>query len=375
MVAGAATVFVVALALDSGVGRRELVVPLLGAVVVAVWILPVLGVAVPDVVRVALVWGSLGIVNIGADQFGFGDDVQVSLLLGVVLVGDVVGTGHLATAMVATVAGFVVTLPPLLPYNGSEDFMWAIPVGLAVMTGVFIRAMLRALVQLSVAQDALAVQAASDERRRIAREIHDVVAHSLTVTMLHLTAARMAVARGDSGEATDALEEAERAGRQSLADVRRTVGLLRSGADGDAGGQTPMPVATDLAGLVDSYRDAGLVVDATMRGDLAAVAPGVGLAMYRIVQESLANVARHGRDATVTVVVEAADPVHVVVRSAGSRVAPAGRSGSGIAGMRERAEALGGRCTAGPDGDHAWVVDAVLPRSTGDAPVLDGATR
>jgi len=259
------------------------------------------------------------------------------------------------------------------PYD--DSFIWFIGITLGWAGGFSAQSQFRLMAQMKASQETMAVRAVAEERARIAREIHDVVAHSLTVAMLHLTAARMAVARGDSGEATDALEEAERAGRLSLADVRRTVGLLRSGVDGEGGGQAPMPAATDLAGLVDSYRDAGLVVDTTMRGDLAAVGPGVGLALYRIVQESLANVARHGRDATVTVAVEAADPVHVVVRSTGSRVAPPGRSGSGIAGMRERAEALGGRCTAGPDGDQAWVVDAVLPQSAGDAPVLDGATR
>lgn len=362
--AGVATVFVVAIALDDGVGRREVVIPLLAAVTFVVWYLPSLGVRVPDLARAATTLGVIGFVNAAADRFGFATDtddgVQLSLLIAMILVGELVGTAPWSIAAAAVVGMIVITSPQLLPYDGDQRFAWIMPVGLAVMTGGFIRSMMRALTQLSVAQEALAHQAASDERRRIAREIHDVVAHSLTVTMLHLTAARLAVARGASGEATDALEEAERAGRQSLADVRRTVGLLRTGAGRLPDSEAPMPLAVDVVTLVDEYRDAGLGVELVVDGDLATVEPGVGLALYRIVQESLANVARHAPGATVAVSVRTADPARVAVRSRGGRTTVGGPPGSGITGMRERAEALGGRCSAGPDGDCGWVVEAVL---------------
>jgi len=245
------------------------------------------------------------------------------------------------------------------------------------MVGVFLRALVRALTELEAAQQELASQAARDERRRIAREVHDVVAHSLTVTMLHLTAARLAVGRGDNVDATEALEEAERAGRQSLADVRRTVGLLR--ADDERAPSThptddvlrPMPRANDLPRLVADYRAAGVSVELSVAGEMAAIDPTVSLAVYRIVQESLANVARHAPGAAATVSINVSDPVLVRVESTGGNIGlavAASGSGSGLVGMRERAEALGGRCTAGPCGD-GWAVEASLPRPSIDTRV------
>ncbi len=124
-----------------------------------------------------------------------------------------------------------------------------------------------------------------------------MIAHSLAVAMLHLTAARLAVRRGDSAAANEALEEAEQAGRHSLAEVRRTIGLLRQ----DSTIEPPAPMATDLGELVDGFRSAGLQVELTVEGELAALSPQVGLALYRIVQESLANVVRHTPGASASV--------------------------------------------------------------------------
>ena len=153
----------------------------------------------------------------------------------------------------------------------------------------------RTLVELRAAQASLATQAAAAERQRIAGEIHDVVAHSLAVTMLHLTGARHILLR-DPHRAEQALAEAERLGRQSLADVRRTVGLLQ---DPDASGATarpvlaPLPTASDMQTLVDEYARAGMRVELTVEGDASELAAGASLAVYRIAQEALANVAKH----------------------------------------------------------------------------------
>ena len=229
--------------------------------------------------------------------------------------------------------------------------------------GVAAQRQQRLVLDLQEAQSELAARAALAERSRIARELHDVIAHSLTVSMLHVTGARLAI-ENEPERAVEALEEAERLGRQSLADVRRTVGLL---ADGDNpagdGRAAPLPGAADVAALVEEYRRAGLDIRFEVGGDPAAVPATAGLALYRIVQESLANAARHAPGA----------PVRVELRAAGARPsvrvvndAPAGATpaepgtGLGLRGMRERVETLGGTLEAGPSGD-GWAVAAWLP--------------
>ena len=145
----------------------------------------------------------------------------------------------------------------------------------AVVIGVTIGAVMRRLVEsmgdLKAAEVGLAEKAATDERQRIAREVHDVIAHSMTVTMLHVTAARLAVARGDDDAATEALLEAERAGRESLNEIRHTVGLLRTEPDG--GIEAPQPSAGDIVQLVDGFAEAGVDVRLAVDGDLDDVEP------------------------------------------------------------------------------------------------------
>ena len=162
----------------------------------------------------------------------------------------------------------------------------------AVVIGVTIGAVMRRLVEsmgdLKAAEVGLAEKAATDERQRIAREVHDVIAHSMTVTMLHVTAARLAVARGDDDAATEALLEAEKAGRESLNEIRHTVGLLRTEPDG--GIEAPQPGAGDIVQLVDGFAEAGVDVrldrrrrprrrEPTRRAD--AVPGGAGVARQR----------------------------------------------------------------------------------------------
>jgi signal transduction histidine kinase len=225
------------------------------------------------------------------------------------------------------------------------------------------------MTELQEAQAALAEQAVVQERQRIAREIHDVIAHSLTVTMLHLTGARLAL-QHDTAEAAEALLEAERLGRQSLADIRRTVGLLTP-ADGVDGTASPLPGAGEIRGLVAQYRGAGLDVRAKVSGDPASVSLATGLGLYRMVQEALANVAKHDPRSRTLVTIDvgpAAVRLKVRSRRAGTAqsvpqaiIADDGApSGLGIKGMIERAALLGGRLTAGPNGD-GWVVEAAVP--------------
>jgi signal transduction histidine kinase len=230
---------------------------------------------------------------------------------------------------------------------------------LGLMAGTMLHTQSRAL---AAERSALAVEhdrATMAERNRIAREIHDLVAHSLSITMLHITGARRMLAGGDDvEEAIAALRDAELVGRQAMNDIRQTVSELATENDANR----PLPTVDDLPELVDSVRGAGLVASYSADGDTSRLAPSAGLSLYRIVQESLANVAKHapGSPAHVSLAV-ARDEVHLNVRSTRTRPqAVRDDGGNGIAGMSARAAQLGGTISAGPRGD-SWVVDLSVP--------------
>jgi len=241
----------------------------------------------------------------------------------------------------------------------SEDGGWGAWIAGTIFTGVvgvLARRQAELVEELREAQSGLADRARAEERNRIARELHDVIGHSLTVSLLHVSSARLAVAE-EPAAALASLEEAERLGRQSLAEVRQVVGLMR--ADGRTG-VTPMPGADQIETLVESVRRAGTPVELQVMGSTAALTATAGLAAYRILQESLTNAARHAPGAATVVRVEVgATETRLTVDSAGAPGAE--RPGAlGILSMRERSEALGGRLSAGPLGS-GWRVEAVLP--------------
>jgi signal transduction histidine kinase len=231
---------------------------------------------------------------------------------------------------------------------------WTAGLTVTVLAAVLIRHEFVLVERLHAAQGDLAERSRAEERLRIAHELHDVIAHSLTVSLLHVTSARLAVEH-DPADAARALAEAERLGRQSLAEVRATVGLL---ADPGQPVAPPVPGAGQLAGLVQQMRDAGADVTLRMDVDAAEVASITGSTIYRIVQEALTNATRHAPGAAVTVAVTASGGrVELDVESAGR---PGRGSGLGMESMQERARALGGTCTAGPGG-RGWLVHASLP--------------
>ncbi|MEM1335659.1 MAG: histidine kinase [Actinomycetota bacterium] len=241
--------------------------------------------------------------------------------------------------------------------------------------------------ELRAARQVIADQAVLEERRRIARDVHDLVGHSLSVVMLQVTAAR-ALVRDDPDEAEAALDDAARVGRQSMGEIRRTMGLLRSevdrraGGDGsrqdsDAGtttdstvgdGTMPAPTLLDVWGLVSEYRTAGLDVALTVDGDLTTLDQPRSNAAYRIVQEALANASRHGGSGLSSVGVrhDAEECTLRITNPLGSTADPARQrehQGLGLVGMRERAESMGGSLEAEPVGSE-WMVKAVLPAGT-----------
>jgi signal transduction histidine kinase len=233
------------------------------------------------------------------------------------------------------------------------------------LIGYLMNTQRRLLAEQIRAQHALSEHAAADERRRIAREVHDVIAHSLSVTLLHVTGARRALQQDrDVDDAVEALEEAERLGRQAMADIRRTVGLL----DKSPMKITPEPGIDDICVLVEDFERAGLAVSLRIDGSTRRVSAAVGLALYRIAQESLANIAKHAPDSKSTVALSisaASARLAVNNRLPAAVVATQSPEGRGMRGMRQRVELLGGVIDVGPTHD-GWSVSAEVPLQEGD---------
>lgn len=216
------------------------------------------------------------------------------------------------------------------------------------------------------AQRVRADHAASDERQRIAREIHDVIAHSLSITMLNVTGARRALQEGAEDEALEALEDAERLGRQAMTEIRYIVKVLGSEPESAA----PTPGADDIDRLVDDYRKAGVGVSLDVHGDLTRIPAPVGSALYRITQESLANVVKHSRTPRAAVSLSTRPDIVLCVQN--PYIADQGvrraTDGSGIDGMKQRARLLGGAVDVSGTRE-TWIVRAVFPGA-----ILDGRT-
>jgi signal transduction histidine kinase len=207
--------------------------------------------------------------------------------------------------------------------------------------------------------DAVADRAARQERERIAREMHDVVTHSLSVMVTLADGARAAAG---PGKAADAMGMVATTGRQALVDMRRFLAVLRD--DEPDALRHPQPGIAQLPDLVATVRAAGTPARLTLEGDVDVLPVGVQLTIYRLVQESLTNALKHagpGGEAAVRVSGREAF-VDIEVCDSGGRVSnPAGHVGRGLDGMRERVAAYGGRFEAGPHPGGGWQVHARQP--------------
>jgi signal transduction histidine kinase len=212
--------------------------------------------------------------------------------------------------------------------------------------------------QLVEEQRHVAERAVADERRRIARELHDVIAHSVSVMVVQAGAARELLGRDDEGVARS-LDEIQRSGRSALGETGRMLGLLREDEETDV---APQPSAADIPRLVDGFRGSGLDVRLHMDGSTEGLPAGLDLSLYRIVEEGLTNALKHTPGARVVVSYRRrADRVDVVLESTsgGAPSLPAG--GHGLVGMRERVAVFGGSFSAGPTDEGGFLVDVRMP--------------
>jgi signal transduction histidine kinase len=199
----------------------------------------------------------------------------------------------------------------------------------------------------------------TEERLRIARELHDIIGHSLGTIAVQAGVGRHLMAN-EPEKAAEALDSIARVSRSSLDEVRAVVAALRE----DAADYHPTPGLADLPDLVETIRSTGLTVELTLPDDLEAIPRQTGAAAYRIAREALTNVVRHAHASTASVQVNHHDGrVEIAVRDdgLGSDGDEGTKPGHGIAGMRERAEALGGRLTAGAPAGGGFLVTASLP--------------
>ena len=280
----------------------------------------------------------------------------------VVLAAEIGATEGARASSVVT----VVSVVGLFAINGvdANSTLHVLEVLIGFVVGLMMNWQMRALVAEQAAREDESVRAALDERQRIAREIHDLVGHSLSVTLLHVTGARRALEEdADVDEAVGALTNAERIGRQAMQDIRRTVSVLSA----ESAGVQPLPGASDVVDLVKDAEAAGVDIDFRQSGDLDVVPASTGLCLYRAAQESLANAVKHAPGAPVSMELAVGRrTARLVVRNPLPERARIGTDGSGLKGMAARAAPLGGTVEAGP-GPAGWCVDLSIPLSESDS--------
>jgi len=273
------------------------------------------------------------------------------------------GAAALATT---TVAAVVIAM--VVPTDRDEEaealgvVLFATIAGALLAAGIVVRRWRSIRAQLvrerRITEEERARRLVAEEKTRIARELHDVIAHSMSLITVQATSAPF------RHPSTDAAVQAEFAdiahsSRRALQEMRSLLGVLR---DPDAmPPHAPEPRLSDVGALVDTSRQSGL--DVTLTGQEELVDDGVdeltGLAAYRIIQEAVSNAIRHAPGARLEIVVRRHGGLDIAVRSAGG--APAVSAGTGLLGMHERAAGVGGTVVAGPQHDGAYLVHALLP--------------
>jgi signal transduction histidine kinase len=313
----------------------------------------------------AIVMGGLAALSLA---FG-GSETSTAVFINVVAVYSAaahVSNAELPVALVLIAAGVAVhdVRDPEIAAFG--DAIWnAILLGLTFLVGIGMRkrqARTRALEEeaesLRRERETLALEAVAEERRRIARELHDIISHSLGIVVLQAGAAEQVLERDPEG-ARAALRLIRSTGQAAIGEMGTLLELVRDGAQAP---RQPQPSLADLDALVATTRESGLPVDLAIEGQRRRLAAALELSVFRIVQEGLTNALKHaGRVPTHVVLRFHGDQLEIEVADEGGAEVNARGSGRGLAGMRERVAVFGGQLEAGPRPGGGWTLRAVLP--------------
>jgi signal transduction histidine kinase len=284
------------------------------------------------------------------------------LLLASWAAGSILNEREAAGAFAAILgASWLVMLrAPELPWT---EVLWiSLP-----LTGVFVLSVAssRRAEQVRVAEaraersEQDAERAVEEERARISRELHDVVAHSVSVMTVQAGAVRRLL-KPEQEREREALQIVEETGRQALTEMRRLLGMMRT--EGETAALQPQPGLKTLDRLVEHVREAGMPVELTVQGEPFELPPGIDLSAYRIVQEALTNALRHGAPARAWVGIRyGADGVEVDIQNDGRVNGDGDPAGLGLIGMRERVAMCGGKLEAGPRDGGGYRISARLP--------------
>lgn len=337
-----------------------------GTVVTAGFALPMLWLRRSPWVALVVVYATMALsVALGVSLYDF----LGSVVAGVAVVGVLAASSALGLSIVGLVVAYVSLVITALTDPGG--YLWgAFILGAAWVAGRLIRSRQQLIDRLNAtaaelerSRDAQAQLAVSAERARLARELHDVVAHSVSVMVVQAGAAERMVAV-DPQRAEAALASVRTTGRQALDELRVLLGVLRPGTgDGGVAQVQPSPGLADLDTLLGPLRAQGLEVELSTGGPVRHLPPGLELTAYRIVQESLTNVLRHAHARRATVAVEyGSDALDIRVSDDG-RGGPAlvGGTGRGLAGMTARAQLYGGTVVSGARPEGGFAVAAHLP--------------
>ena len=360
-------------------GVDALIVALAAAAQVEVWLDPALTPRVATA-PLALLWTlpllyrrrfplgapALVFATLAAEAFLPGDVVTSAQVTGLTLIAAfaVSGSGSdLRPALAGGALGYasvsVIILVERFPPSEAWPILVVAPISWTIGRAFRDRGRRAADLEARAEQLERAHEAAvAGERATIARELHDVIAHSVSVMTVQAGAARLLLDE-DPSRARASLLAVEETGRQALAEMRRLLGILRG--DEHETRLAPQPGISEIASLVEQVRGAGLPVDVVVEGERQALPPGVDLAAYRVVQEALTNALKHAGAARAEVSIRyGEDALQLAVTNDG-HVGPSGRDGHGLIGMRERVALYGGEFDATPRREGGFAVRAILP--------------
>ncbi|MER5418424.1 sensor histidine kinase [Streptosporangium roseum] len=288
----------------------------------------------------------------------------IQLLLLFTLLSELSPRDPRAVAGVAVTVAFVGTmmLASAEPSGAGDVAVAVVMTSIAGGAGVAVRRYRQLAVHAQERAELLAREAVSEERTRIARELHDVVAHSVSVMVMQAGAARLML-RPDQVTERESLNVVEETGREVVEELRRMLGLLRTGPEGD--GLAPQPCLARLDDLVEQMRAAGLDVTLNVEGEPVPLPAGLDLSAYRIVQEALTNTLRHAGPTGVGVTIAYRPRVlSLEILDQGPRPGRTGHGGGpghGLIGMRERVTLFQGRLSTGPLPGGGYGVRVTLP--------------